>query len=129
ENGATGNTVGGTAAGARNVISGNRGDGIDLTGSTTAGNVVQGNFIGTDLTGAAALGNGIDGVRSTGTTANTIRDNVITANPTANVDLSGNGTLAGTVSWFHGDGAANDALGNNNGSFQGTASYTPGVSG
>lgn len=45
-------TIGGTVAAARNVISGNR-DGIVFSGSTT----VQGNFIGTDVTGRVALGN------------------------------------------------------------------------
>src|SRR5262249_9018329 len=49
--GATANTVGGSAPGAANVISGN-GTGVDLTGSGTSGNLVAGNFIGTDATGA-----------------------------------------------------------------------------
>jgi titin len=52
------NTIGGTAPGARNVISGNR-VGV-LPGLN--GNLVQGNFIGTDVTGTAALGNSSDGV-------------------------------------------------------------------
>src|SRR3972149_2702221 len=49
------NTIGGTAAGARNVISGNNhfaGSGVNIVGSAATGNVVQGNFIGTDVTGA-----------------------------------------------------------------------------
>ena len=41
------------------MISGNRSSGISLQG---AENVVQGNFIGTDLTGTRALGNAINGV-------------------------------------------------------------------
>ena len=47
-------TIGGTAAGARNVISGNGGDGLDLSGSD---DLIQGNFVGTDLTGIRALPN------------------------------------------------------------------------
>jgi parallel beta-helix repeat protein len=70
--GAPGNTVGGTVAGARNVISGNRGIGLDLFGSAASGNVVQGNFIGTDATGTAALGNGSDGILLNGGDNNTI---------------------------------------------------------
>ncbi len=55
------NLIGGTAAGAGNVIADSDGDGIDLdTGAT--GNVIQGNFIGTDLSGAVPLGNVEDGI-------------------------------------------------------------------
>ena len=35
----------------RNVISGNTGDGVDITGSGTTGNVVEGNYIGTNVSG------------------------------------------------------------------------------
>lgn len=55
------NTVGGTESGARNVISGNAGDGVVIFGSGTTGNEIQGNFIGTDKDGTAALEND-DGV-------------------------------------------------------------------
>ncbi len=53
------NTIGGTTAGARNIISGNSGTGIELSGSE---NLIQGNFIGTDVTGQGDLGNGGTGV-------------------------------------------------------------------
>ncbi|HYP02428.1 MAG TPA: carboxypeptidase regulatory-like domain-containing protein, partial [Pyrinomonadaceae bacterium] len=53
------NTVGGTNPQARNVISGNGDDGIAINGQN---NVVQGNFIGTDLNGSSALANNSDGV-------------------------------------------------------------------
>jgi photosystem II stability/assembly factor-like uncharacterized protein len=56
---APGNTIGGTTASARNIISGNNSSGISISGSTATGNMVQGNYIGTDVTGAAALGNGL----------------------------------------------------------------------
>jgi hypothetical protein len=49
--------IGGSAAGAGNVISGNDGPGLDLTTLFTATATVQGNFIGTDATRAHALGN------------------------------------------------------------------------
>jgi CSLREA domain-containing protein len=51
-----GNTIGGTTAGARNVISGN-GSGI-MFSSGGNNNTVQGNYIGTDVTGQLARGNG-----------------------------------------------------------------------
>ena len=49
--------IGGTVAGARNVISGNTNPGVYILDSFTAistqNNLVQGNYIGTDKTGAA----------------------------------------------------------------------------
>ena len=57
----TNNTIiGGTAAGAGNVISGNF-DGIDIANSST-GNLIRGNFIGTKADGVSPLGNGGSGV-------------------------------------------------------------------
>ncbi len=61
----TGMTIGGTAAGARNVISGNGGNGITFDGATyqpDLGDAVQGNYIGTDISGTMALGNSLDGI-------------------------------------------------------------------
>src|SRR5262249_59691058 len=49
-------TVGGGAAAARNVISGNTGYGTAVF-SAAAGALVQGNYIGTDATGGLAVGN------------------------------------------------------------------------
>jgi hypothetical protein len=55
----SGNTIGGSAAGARNLIAGNANHfGIELDGDSSTGNVIQGNYIGTNVTGNAALGNG-----------------------------------------------------------------------
>ena len=54
--GAEGNTVGGTTAGERNVISGND-EGVFISDDPTSGNTVKGNYIGTDATGTSALGN------------------------------------------------------------------------
>ena len=57
----TNNTIiGGTAAGAGNLISGNF-DGIDIANSST-GNLIRGNFIGTKADGVSPLGNGGSGV-------------------------------------------------------------------
>jgi hypothetical protein len=57
---ANNNTIGGTAPGAGNLISGNRLDGVELMQCHT--NVVEGNLIGTDVTGTQALGNALTGV-------------------------------------------------------------------
>jgi trimeric autotransporter adhesin len=53
-------TIGGSAAGAGNVISGNTGAGIELLQADRI--TIQGNFIGTQLDGTSALPNGNAGV-------------------------------------------------------------------
>ncbi len=60
------NTIGGAAASARNVISGNL-NGVEIVGATSIGNVVQGDFIGTDLAGMTSIGNVDSGIVSSGT--------------------------------------------------------------
>ncbi len=52
--------IGGPVPGAGNLISGNAGDGIEVEGAT--GTIIQGNDIGTDITGTVAIGNTGDGV-------------------------------------------------------------------
>ncbi|MCA3749092.1 MAG: right-handed parallel beta-helix repeat-containing protein [Rubrobacter sp.] len=75
-----GNTIGGTSAAARNVISGNGGNGvsvrISILGGQVQGNIVQGNYIGTDVTGTADLGNLWNGVLLNGA-CGTVRDNSV----------------------------------------------------
>jgi len=60
--GAQSNTIGGTSAPARNIISGNKSQGIAFFDTTTSGNLVQGNFIGTNAAGNAAVANMFSGV-------------------------------------------------------------------
>ena len=59
--GGTDNTVGGIKEGSRNVISGNRLYGIKMSSSTQPieRNKIEGNFIGTDVTGSNALPNDV----------------------------------------------------------------------
>lgn len=52
------NVVGGTAPSDRNVVSGNTGTGVLITGSSAEDNLIQGNYIGTDHSGTLAVGNG-----------------------------------------------------------------------
>jgi hypothetical protein len=47
------NTIGGTNSAARNVISGNGGNGIEVNVAGATNNVIQGNYIGTDASGTA----------------------------------------------------------------------------
>ena len=55
------NRIGGSTVGAGNVISGQTQYGIAI--SSSSGNLVQGNYIGTNATGDAELGNTLNGVR------------------------------------------------------------------
>jgi CSLREA domain-containing protein len=62
-------TIGGTASGAPNLISGNKSDGVFISGQSS--NVqVLGNLIGTDVTGTRSLGNQRNGVQITEQAAN-----------------------------------------------------------
>ncbi len=56
------NHIGGAAGGAGNLISGNGMDGISIGDPLRPGNVVQGNFIGTQADGLSPLGNALHGV-------------------------------------------------------------------
>src|SRR5438093_1614508 len=63
QSGATNNRVGTDGNGVadtaeRNVISGNTSFGVLITGSGTTGNVVAGDFIGTNTAGTARIANG-----------------------------------------------------------------------
>ena len=97
--GATGNLIGGSAADSRNIISGNDIRGVYLTGIGTSNNRVQGNYIGTNVTGGTALGNGWDGISIDGgasgnwigTDGDGVSDasegNVVSANQNNNIGL------------------------------------------
>ena len=84
--GASGNIIGGTNALARNVISGNSQYGIFITDSNTTGNVVLGNYLGTDPTGNKALANGLSGIFIGVANGNIIGS----ANPAGRNIISGN---------------------------------------
>jgi titin len=91
------NTVGGTCAGARNVISGWQfGEGAVVLNEGATGNMVEGNYIGTDATGEVPLGNGT-GVLVAVASANTITGNVISG-CTTGVKIYSNGQPPGLTS-------------------------------
>jgi titin len=100
--GATTNLVGGSIAGARNIISGNTSNGVLISGSGTSGNLVEGSYIGTDSSGQRALGNDI-GVLVTGGSANRIGfpntgdGNVISGNFTTGIEVRGAGATGTTI--------------------------------
>ena len=111
------NTIGGTTPGAGNVISGNTrrsnfSRGIRIHGSAATSNVVQGNFIGTDVTGTRDLGNLLDGVLiADGASNNTIGGTAAGASNT--IAFNGrDGVFAGRDGVFADSGSGNAILGN-----------------
>ncbi len=114
---ANGNTIGGSAAGQSNLVSGNT-TGLALVNN--ADNIVQGNLIGTTVDGNTNLGNE-EGILATATTNLTIggsnpgEGNLISASTTNGIHLAGGsgvriqGNKIGTIA----DGS--EALGNDNG--------------
>ena len=115
-------TIGGTTAGAGNLISGNTEDGVEIGGSGTSGTLVEGNYIGTDVTGTIAVGNLIAGVEiDAGASANTIGGsassaasfvNLISGNGFAGVLIEGSGTEGNVVAgnWIGTTNSGDSAL-------------------
>lgn len=133
--GANGNVIGGTNASQRNVISGDSNSyGITVTGTNTANNVVEGNYIGTDATGTYAVPNLKSGVGIFGGAKNTVvggtnagAGNVLSGNTEYGVFV-GDPDTAGTViegNFIGTDGTGNNAVPN---TFGGIAVFN-GVSG
>ena len=97
---ASGTTIGGTAAGARNVVANNEGNGITIALNASF-NLVQANFIGIDLTGSPGKGNQLDGILVEGASNNAIGGNVIAGNGLNGIEIrfataTGN-TVAGNL--------------------------------
>lgn len=117
-----GNTIGGTSSSARNVIAGNGGTGLYITGNGATGNIAQGNYIGTNAAGRAALGNGDAGILIQDAPANIIGGtvagarNIISGNAGAGVYLSGGGAMRNLIqdNFIGTNAAGSAALGNDN---------------
>ena len=110
---ASGATIGGTAAGAGNLISANGEEGIWIDGWGATGNLIQGNMIGTDISGDTDtdtnianftyLGNHYDGISIDDGAENTIggtaagASNLILLNDRDGVVISGSGATGNLV--------------------------------
>jgi hypothetical protein len=95
--GSSNNVIGESGLG--NVISGNLGSGVLVTGPTPTGNVVQDNRIGTDVTGSKALGNLI-GVRIVDASSNFVFENLLSGNQNQGIALinsSSNGIVLNRI--------------------------------
>ncbi len=119
ERGASGNVIGGTDPGARNIISGNSNSGVDITGADTDANSVIGNYIGTNEAGTAALANPFGVVVEEGAANNAIGGadfdmaNLISGNTISGISLStgatGNQILSNLIGT---DASGESAVGN-----------------
>jgi CSLREA domain-containing protein len=115
---ASNNLIGGSVAGAGNVIAANGLAGVQLYGSNSSNNQVQGNLIGTDASGRLAIGNMSDGITITSGAQNSViggaagAGNVVGANGLAGIALlDGVGTaISGNAIGSDMDGTVN--LGN-----------------
>jgi parallel beta-helix repeat protein len=144
------NTIGGTAAGVGNVISGNANSGIGLYGGNSNNNLIAGNTVGLDANGLKALGNRYDAIFLSSGTGNTIGGTVAAArnvlsgngadgihvysgsssnlilNNFIGTDKNGRALDPSTVSWFKAENNANDSVGGVNGTLQNGATYAAG---
>jgi len=103
-NGASHNIIGGTNALARNVISGNAQYGLWMSDTNTTGNIILGNYIGTDAGGSFAVPNAAGGIGMFYNSAghviggtNSLARNVISGNINAGIWISGAGVSNNTV--------------------------------
>jgi CSLREA domain-containing protein len=112
------NTIGGSFAARRNVISGNRSDGILLSGSDANANTVFNNYVGTDATGAIDVGNGGSGIRLLNAPSNTIGTsdpddpNVASGNAQSGVTVASSNNTVIIGNRVGTDASGSNALGN-----------------
>ena len=111
----SGNVIGGVGALARNDISGNTNNGIQLYTTAASGNAIRGNYIGVNAAGTAAVANGKCGV-SVASAGNTIGGsnsgsrNVISGNAADGILIAGTGATGNKVQAnFIGTNAAGSA--------------------
>jgi len=120
-----GNTIGGTLGAARNLVSAGNSNGIAVLGEDSVGNLVQGNYVGTDDTGTQPLGNRLTGILIDSAPNNTIggtaagAGNLVSANETHGIGIQGapatgnqvqGNTIGTTADGLFGLGNLNDGV-------------------
>lgn len=96
--GGSATTIGGTVAGARNVLSGNMNQGIAVVSSS--GTLIQGNYIGITSGGNAPLGNGLNGVELVDANGAQVGDGTAGATNVISSNTAGGGLSNGV--YLHG---------------------------
>lgn len=116
------NQIGGNSPAARNVISGNVAYGLPLIGYDTQHNIIQGNYIGTNAAGTAAVANTYGILFDDGSHYNTVgglgngEGNLLSGNSGYGLFLYNNGT---TENWSYGNLIGTD--------FSGTSAVPNGI--
>jgi titin len=129
---AANNIIGGVATAARNVISGNKYSGVVIREAGATGNKVQGNYVGTNAAGAAAVPNHFNGVMVFQGASNNLiggaslgMGNVVSGNTNAGIRIETAGTtgnvIQGNLVGVAADGVT--ALGNTPGDESGWGSF------
>ena len=107
------NLIGGAAEDDINVISGNGGNGVELQGTGSSGNTIEGNYIGTNDDGTAQVPNSGDGVLIDQGASN----DLVGGTSTSNGKLMGSGNLisgnTGSGVMIEGQGTADDTVAGN----------------
>jgi hypothetical protein len=97
------NIIGGKTVKARNIISGNDNDGIYINGLNANSNLIQGNYLGSDVTGTKDLGNTNSGVAIWDARNNTVggtdieAGNLILGNGRNGVFITGSGAIGNGI--------------------------------
>ncbi len=100
-------TVGGPAAADRNLISGHVFYGVQLQAPSTTGHLIQGNYIGTDITGTLSLDSPSSLQLALADMGNvSVLDNLIAGNTGGGVHTIGNVTLRGNLIGTKRDGTS-----------------------
>jgi hypothetical protein len=119
--GAQSNIIGGSVVAARNIISGNGNQGLAMGDAGTSGNVVEGNYIGVDVSGEHPIRNDWAGVNLYGGAAGNLvggtlpgMGNIVSGNGDQGILLGDVGTDANTVqgNWIGLDAAGLVAISN-----------------
>lgn len=91
------NIVGGDVPGAKNILSGNFGNGININGASSFGNRIIGNMIGIGIDARSALPNQQDGIMINGAPETVLDDNTVLSNARHGVHIRGRSAFGQSI--------------------------------